>query len=61
MDALCAHSGAFDPRVHRLKFHPGQVACAANMTKLTVDSEFEVEDEDASQEILCREQGTAAR
>ena len=30
----------FDPRIHRLRPHPGQIAAAANMDRLTAESEI---------------------
>ncbi|MEN6418558.1 MAG: histidine ammonia-lyase, partial [Clostridiaceae bacterium] len=37
-EAQTCITGAFDERVHRLRAHPGQVACAANLRKLLSDS-----------------------
>ncbi len=34
LEAFCGRSAAFDPRVHQLRPHPGQIAAAANVRKL---------------------------
>jgi len=38
LEALMGSNAAFDPRIHALRPHPGQVASAANLTRLTADS-----------------------
>ncbi len=35
LEAFCGRSAAFDARVHDLRPHPGQIAAAANMRRLT--------------------------
>jgi len=38
LEALMGSNAAFDPRIHALRPHPGQVAAAANLVKLTAES-----------------------
>jgi histidine ammonia-lyase len=38
LEAFCGRSAAFDQRVHDLRPHPGQIAAAANMRRLTEGS-----------------------
>jgi histidine ammonia-lyase len=38
LEALMGSNAAFDPRIHALRPHPGQLAAAANLTKLTAES-----------------------
>jgi histidine ammonia-lyase len=38
LEALMGTNAAFDPRIHRLRPHPGQAASAANLRRLTADS-----------------------
>ncbi len=38
LEALMGTNTAFDARIHALRPHPGQVACAANLRALTADS-----------------------
>jgi histidine ammonia-lyase len=38
LEALMGSNAAFDPRIHALRPHPGQLATAANLMKLTADS-----------------------
>jgi histidine ammonia-lyase len=38
LEALMGTNAAFDPRIHRLRPHPGQLASAANLRRLTADS-----------------------
>jgi histidine ammonia-lyase len=38
LEALMGTNTAFDPRIHALRPHPGQLACAANLRALTADS-----------------------
>ncbi len=38
LEALMGTNAAFDPRIHALRPHPGQVAAAANLRALTADS-----------------------
>jgi len=40
LEALNGTTRAFDPRLHALRPHPGQVACAAHMRRLLEGSEF---------------------
>jgi histidine ammonia-lyase len=38
LEALMGSNAAFDPRIHALRPHPGQLAAAANLVRLTADS-----------------------
>jgi histidine ammonia-lyase len=38
LEALMGSNAAFDPRIHALRPHPGQLAAAANLMKLTAES-----------------------
>jgi histidine ammonia-lyase len=38
LEALMGSNAAFDPRIHALRPHPGQLATAANLVRLTADS-----------------------
>jgi len=38
LEALMGSNAAFDPRIHALRPHPGQLAVAANLMKLTAES-----------------------
>src|SRR4029453_10293907 len=38
LEALMGSNAAFDPRIHALRPHPGQLATAANLRKLTAES-----------------------
>jgi histidine ammonia-lyase len=38
LEALMGSNAAFDERIHRLRPHPGQLAAASNLTRLTADS-----------------------
>jgi histidine ammonia-lyase len=38
LEALMGSNAAFDPKIHALRPHPGQLATAANLRKLTADS-----------------------
>ena len=38
LEALMGSNAAFDPRIHALRPHPGQLAAAANLRKLTAES-----------------------
>jgi histidine ammonia-lyase len=38
LEALMGSNAAFDPRIHRLRPHPGQLASAANLGRLTAES-----------------------
>jgi histidine ammonia-lyase len=38
LEALMGSNAAFDERIHRLRPHPGQLACAENLRRLTADS-----------------------
>ena len=40
LEALMGTHSAADPRIHALRAHPGQVAAAANVRRLTADSEI---------------------
>jgi histidine ammonia-lyase len=40
LEALMGSNAAFDPRIHALRPHPGQLACAANLRRLTARSEI---------------------
>jgi histidine ammonia-lyase len=40
LEALMGSSAAFDPRIHALRPHPGQVASAENLRALTAESEI---------------------
>ena len=38
LEALMGSNAAFDPRIHALRPHPGQLAAASNLVRLTADS-----------------------
>src|SRR5438046_10535726 len=38
LEALMGTNAAFDERIHRLRPHPGQLASAANLRRLTAES-----------------------
>jgi histidine ammonia-lyase len=38
LEALMGSNAAFDPRIHALRPHPGQLAAASNLRRLTADS-----------------------
>src|SRR5438132_13656972 len=38
LEALLGTNAAFDERIHRLRPHPGQLASAANLRRLTAES-----------------------
>src|SRR6185369_17963236 len=38
LEALMGSNAAFDPRIHALRPHPGQLATAANLRRLTAES-----------------------
>ena len=40
LEVLMGTDTEFDPRIHRLRPHPGQIAAAANMDRLTAESEI---------------------
>jgi histidine ammonia-lyase len=40
LEVLMGSNSEFDPRIHRLRAHPGQIATADNMLRLTADSGF---------------------
>jgi histidine ammonia-lyase len=40
LEALMGSNAAFDARIHALRPHPGQLACAANLRRLTASSEI---------------------
>jgi histidine ammonia-lyase len=40
LEVLMGSSSEFDPRIHQIRPHPGQVASAENMLRLTSDSEI---------------------
>jgi histidine ammonia-lyase len=40
LEVLLGSKAEFDPRIHSLRPHPGQVAAAANMERLTAESEI---------------------
>lgn len=40
LEVLMGSNSEFDPRIHQIRPHPGQVASAENMLRLTSDSEF---------------------
>lgn len=40
LEVLMGSSSEFDPRIHQLRPHPGQLASAENMLRLTADSEI---------------------
>src|SRR5215470_19197809 len=39
LEALMGSNAAFDPRIHALRPHPGQLATASNLRRLTAESE----------------------
>ena len=40
LEVLMGSNSEFDPRIHQIRPHPGQIASAENMLRLTADSEF---------------------
>jgi len=40
LEVLMGSNSEFDPRIHRLRPHPGQIVSADNMLRLTADSEI---------------------
>ena len=40
LEALMGSNAAFDPRIHALRPHPGQLATASNLRRLTAESEI---------------------
>ena len=48
LEVLMGSASEFDPRIHQVRPHPGQIAAAANMRVLTRNSE-----------IICSHQGCA--
>jgi histidine ammonia-lyase len=45
IEATKSSQKPFDPRIHQIRPHPGQIACAANLRRLLADSEIMVSHE----------------